>query len=62
MDASTSDAQAAQQRWEIENGIENTDEYLRSANDPPPSGIRPPEWSDPKFFKKCDATTLCVCL
>ena len=50
MDASTS-----QQRWEIENEVENTDEYLRTANDPPPSGIRPQEWSDPKYFKKCAA-------
>lgn len=48
MDASTSQA-----RWELENNVENTDEYLKWDEDAASAVVRQAPWkSDPKHYKK----------
>lgn len=48
MDASTSQA-----RWELENNVENTDEYLKWDPTAASTVVRQAPWkTDPKYYKK----------
>eukprot|EP00892_Ulva_mutabilis_P012713 jgi/Ulvmu1/9814/UM056_0055.1 len=57
----TMDASTSQARWELENNVENTDEYLKWDEDAASAVVRQAPWkTDPKHYKKVKISALAL--